>query len=409
VIEFDRHIEILLLSHDCVIVPGLGGFVTNHVDAYYDERDCMFLPPSRTLGFNPQLTMNDSLLVQSYVEAYDISYPEALRTIEDEVRELRQHLEIEGAYDLGNLGSLELNEYGKYIFSPCEAGIMTPIYYGLGAFEIATVTIGDEQETADATVAGSAAVSVPTVPQKAQEVIKASDAPKAEGFTEFPEDEEVAAEPKAIGTIYDTSDVIVIKMSWIRNTVAVAAACIAFFMLTTPISNSRISETPLTQVNSASLLSMSATKPVAKPASPAATPLDAVAAAAAETLDTVAATADSTAPQASADSVKTAVADTKATATDALKPATAASAAPAGDVFRIVLASQISRKNAETLVEQLHKAGYTDAELYIRNNITRVTLGQYATSGEAYNRLNSLRKKEPKYQDAWVLKTQAES
>lgn len=92
-IEINRHIEILLLSNDCVIVPGFGGFMAHHVDARYDGTDNMFLPPLRTVGFNPQLTMNDSLLVLSYVETYDMSYPEALRRIEDEVAEIRQTLE----------------------------------------------------------------------------------------------------------------------------------------------------------------------------------------------------------------------------------------------------------------------------------------------------------------------------
>ena len=39
VIELDRHIEILLLGNDCVIVPGLGGFMAHHADARYDEED----------------------------------------------------------------------------------------------------------------------------------------------------------------------------------------------------------------------------------------------------------------------------------------------------------------------------------------------------------------------------------
>ena len=81
-IKLDRHIEILLLENDCVIVPGLGGFVAHHVSARYDEQDGLFLPPYRTLGFNAQLRMNDSLLVQSYVDAYELSYPEALAQIE---------------------------------------------------------------------------------------------------------------------------------------------------------------------------------------------------------------------------------------------------------------------------------------------------------------------------------------
>ena len=148
VIELDRHIEILLLSNDCVIVPGLGGFMAHHAEARYDEEDHTFLPPLRTLGFNPQLTMNDSLLVQSYVEAYDMSYPEALRRIEDEVNELKQHLENEGRYDLNDIGVLTTNEDGKYIFSPCEAGILTPGLYGLSSFEMAPLNEPAKQKKA---------------------------------------------------------------------------------------------------------------------------------------------------------------------------------------------------------------------------------------------------------------------
>ena len=62
--------------------------MAHYVDARYDDHDGMFVPPIRTLGFNPQLRLNDSLLAQSYVEAYDLSYPEAVSAIEDEVREM---------------------------------------------------------------------------------------------------------------------------------------------------------------------------------------------------------------------------------------------------------------------------------------------------------------------------------
>ena len=108
-IELERHIEILLLNNDCVIVPNLGGFMAHHVEARYDEEDCIFLPPLRTLGFNPQLKINDSLLAQSYIEAYDISYPEAIQRIEDEVNELTQHLQNEGRYELNNIGILAVS------------------------------------------------------------------------------------------------------------------------------------------------------------------------------------------------------------------------------------------------------------------------------------------------------------
>ena len=92
--ELSRHIEILLLNNDCVIVPGFGGFMAHHRPAEYVDEAGMFYPPQRTLGFNSQLRLNDSLLAQSYVEAYDISYPEAVRRIEEEVAEIKQTISI---------------------------------------------------------------------------------------------------------------------------------------------------------------------------------------------------------------------------------------------------------------------------------------------------------------------------
>ena len=110
--------------------------MTHNINARYEEQEHLFLPPLRTLGFNPQLNINDSLLVQSYIEAYDISYPEALQRIEDEVEELRQHLQNEGSYELNDIGTLALNEDGNYVFTPCEAGILTPALYGLSSVEM---------------------------------------------------------------------------------------------------------------------------------------------------------------------------------------------------------------------------------------------------------------------------------
>lgn len=152
-IDLQRHIEILLLEGDCVIVPGFGGFMAHHVDARYDEGDGAFLPPLRAIGFNPQLKVNDSLLAQSYIEAYDISYPEALRRIEDEVGELRQRIDNDGSYEMTDLGTLSRGEGGSIVFEPCEAGLLTPDYYGLGSFEMprlealpATVDVKTERE-----------------------------------------------------------------------------------------------------------------------------------------------------------------------------------------------------------------------------------------------------------------------
>ena len=57
VIELNRHIEILLLNNDCVIVPNLGGFMAHHVEARYEEDEQAFLPPLRTLGLTLSLRL----------------------------------------------------------------------------------------------------------------------------------------------------------------------------------------------------------------------------------------------------------------------------------------------------------------------------------------------------------------
>lgn len=205
-IELNKHIEILLLSNDCVIVPNLGGFVAHHVDARFDTVDGMYLPPLRTLGFNPSLKLNDHLLVQSYIETHDISYPEALRRIENEVEELKQHLESEGQYEINNLGVLSINDEGKYQFAPCESGILSPELYGLSLFEMPPLaTIEDTGSALEMHV------------------------------EEPPEHHSIDTEKVQA----DNDEAIVIRMSWVRNIAVVAAAVLMFFFVTPPINNSK--------------------------------------------------------------------------------------------------------------------------------------------------------------------------
>ena len=342
VIELERHIEILLLSNDCVIVPGLGGFMTHHVEACYDESDHIFLPPLRTLGFNPQLKMNDSLLVQSYVEAYDLSYPEALRRIEDEVTELQQRLENEGSYELNDIGILSLNEDGKIVFAPCEAGILTPDLYGLSSFETKPLKALPEADT-DTTVSTPETVETP------------------------------------LFALDDDNDerTIEIKMSWVRNAVAVAAAVLLFVLMTTPISNSSETGQSMGNLNSSLVIGM-----------PKDTNMDKIV-----IKDTL-----SSLPIAKTDSMKPVEVHHEAITEKEQKH----------ESYTIVLASYITKKNANIFVEELHQNGFDDAVVFIRNNVTRVVLGDFKTESDAYNKLRTLRGNKH-FEEAWVLKLNGRS
>lgn len=334
--------------------------MAHHTEARYDEEDHTFLPPLRTLGYNPQLTMNDSLLVQSYVEAYDMSYPEALRRIEDEVNELKQHLENEGHYELNDIGVLSVNEDGKYIFSPCEAGILTPQFYGLSSFEMTPLGELKKQQKASAPV-----VEIAAEPTEPADTLETTDVTE----TETIEEEEERA--------------IVIKMSWVRNAVAVAAAVLAFFLMTTPITNSENIHQSMGNLNNSLLVGM-----MPKDSNMKKIDISKI---------------DTPKPEVKKDSVALAKEVTK---TD-VKADTASAATNQELRYCIVFASYISKKNANTFVEELHQKGYAEAEVFIRNNVTRVIYGNFKTVNEAYNKLNSIQKRKG-FEEAWVLKVKGD-
>ena len=370
-IELQRHIEILLLTNDCVIVPGLGGFMAHHIEARFDEEDNTFVPPLRTLGFNQNLTMNDSLLVQSYIECYDISYPEALRRIEDEVNELRQHLQTEGSYELNDIGMLTLNSEGNIEFRPCEAGILTPGLYGLGTFEMKPL------EKAVAVMVEGQSSKDESQPDEPMVLQVAED-----------EQQEVAEEEK--------EPVIVIKLSWLRNAVAVAAAVLAFFMIATPVSNSQLDNQK--GVQQSSIIPLSTQEPVTTWGDEALVP----------ELDqqnplqwNMGAESDK---QNSQQKDACAELNDKEEITNEQPAAEVAEVTPPAVEYCIVLACQVSQKNADGLMALLQENGFNNA--YITNKkFRRVCYGHYATNDEAPSDLRQLRQQSKKlFGEGWVMK-----
>ena len=360
VIELDRHIEILLLDNDCVIVPGLGGFMAHHVEARYEEDEQAFLPPLRTLGFNPQLKINDSLLAQSYIEAYDISYPEALQRIEDEVNELTQTLQNEGRYELNNIGIIELNEDGNYVFTPCEAGILTPSLYGLNSFEMKLIkTVSSE--------------SVEEAPEA--KVVEMKPEPKPESEVNS------VLQQNLVDISDDDTDVVRIKFSWIRNAVAVAAILLAVFFVAMPTGKTELMKSTINSLNNQILFGMMTSKDtntstiafkrkdVHKPA---------------------------TTPAAIRDSIKPDQQPTDTAKPIALKPL-------AREGYCIVLASHVNKKNAEDFIHKLADRGYKGAEIYVHRNVTRIVYGHYENQEDAYKHLQKLTK-EKDLAESWVYK-----
>lgn len=376
-IELAQHIEALLLENDCVIVPGLGGFVAHYAPATRVEEENIFLPPTRIIGFNPQLKMNDGLLVQSYMSVYGTNFSDATKIVEREVDELIAALHEEGKVDLPNVGEVRYTIYNTFDFAPYDNKITTPYLYGLDAFEM--------QE------------------------LSALEKPKAEKdtFSLVP-----ATTPKEKRTF-----AVRFNRAYLTNAAAVAAVIILSFFFSTPIENTEVIEE-----NYATLLpdelfekiekqSLAITPIVLKQNTPARKTANKQTGTQKKVVVPVAVREVKVAkePTVSTETkAKEQASHSVATTTDApkqnvqpaaAKPVVAAPKRP----YHIIIASVGTEKDAEAMAAQLVAKGFSGAKAIVGDGKMRVSIESCGTEVEAYQALARIRENET-YKNAWVLK-----
>lgn len=370
-IQIGRHIEILLLSNDCVIVPGLGGFVTHKISARYDEDDCIFLPPIRTLGFNPQLQINDSLLVISYVEAFDISYPEALRMIEAEVEELKQRLTTEGSYEMNGIGTLYLNKEGVVVFKPCEAGVLTPDLYALSSFDFARLPIATAPIAAKESTA-STKTAAPVITASIEPSVTKSETSNSNSDNDDDDD----------------SNYIHISSTWLKTAVAAAAILLIAIIIISPNEtvNGYYSHMSTWSTELIQKLMPKDTNTETLRIQP-------------QPIPTTAKVKTAKKPE-----VKNKTFNKAETETPKTEPTPEPKTAPViSNNYTIVLASSITENNAKDYIQKLKEMGYNDASVYNNGHIIRVVYGSFASEQNAQDSLRKLRDNKD-FEEAWVLK-----
>lgn len=152
----------LLYRNDCVIVPGLGAFITRRVASSFDEKRGLMLPPRKEVAFNPDLRHTDGLMADGLTalgEAKD--YAEAQRMIDDFVADVLAKVNAGGVYMMPDLGSLSLID-GRLSFEPASGLNALIDSYGLApvAAERVRTTISDTIGRIDARKAVASAAAV---------------------------------------------------------------------------------------------------------------------------------------------------------------------------------------------------------------------------------------------------------
>ncbi|MFN6943952.1 MAG: SPOR domain-containing protein [Cytophagaceae bacterium] len=113
-----KYIKELLFEHDCVVVPGFGGFIAHSISADIHPITHKFLPPSKRIAFNEQLKLNDGLLVSAIAAGENITRDEALVKVNAFVQKVKQDLQKYSQFVFDEIGRVFINVGNKIEFEP---------------------------------------------------------------------------------------------------------------------------------------------------------------------------------------------------------------------------------------------------------------------------------------------------
>jgi nucleoid DNA-binding protein len=128
-------VKSLLHQHDCVIVPGFGGFVCNREPARIDQVSHVITPPSRKVVFNQNLKTNDGLLAGYLVQKQGIGYSQAIQLIEQSVQQTLTLLQEKKQLAIDLFGNFRLNADANYVFLPDKRNNYLTSSYGLSLIQ----------------------------------------------------------------------------------------------------------------------------------------------------------------------------------------------------------------------------------------------------------------------------------
>ena len=134
--DITAFIRELLFGHDCVIVPGFGGFIGNYTPARIDKKTGTFHPPVKLISFNRNLNHNDGLLVGKISGSSGINYGDARNLVEEFVSDTRRKLEKGEKVVFDHIGSFINNQEGNIQFEPDRSSNYHLDSYGLESFQL---------------------------------------------------------------------------------------------------------------------------------------------------------------------------------------------------------------------------------------------------------------------------------
>lgn len=147
--KIKEYIKELLLTNQGVIIPGLGGFVSEYEPAAFDLSENKFLPPSKKISFNPDYTYQDNLLSEYIGEKELIDLSEAKKQIEDFVKDSKFKLKKGETIHFEGIGSLSKSSKGSIQFSQDKDANLLTDSFGLTSIQANQKVVPNLQDKPD--------------------------------------------------------------------------------------------------------------------------------------------------------------------------------------------------------------------------------------------------------------------
>lgn len=391
--ELAINIEYLLLTRNCVVVPGLGAFTTRVFASQWLEDEEIFLPPVRHIRFNADIFQDpEEVFVRSLADIYGLTMEGAQAECDRLVASFHKALVTESAVDFGSIGLFTLEDDAEITMSPYECGVTSPDYYGLDTLHFPLLASLPEEK---AEQTDSVAMTAEQTSAKEEAEVAASE-PSAEEqsstvHVKLPEPRVYVADDKHI--------IIRLNRAFVRYTMVAAASVLLFFLLGPSVKDHEAAQ----GVNEATTnVLLHTAKPTVK-----------------SEKKVVAKEEEQTKVQPVVQDSMAIVAPVEVAPVAEVKPVEEASKTVEEKVqqigdnsqvisqlrgsYSIVLASQVSLKNAKAFVQRLEEKD-VHAIIFDNGKMLRVVIDGFATQAEAYNVNSYLHNIDKELGSTWVMK-----
>jgi len=132
--NISKYINQLLYNHECVIISGLGAFISYNESTFIDDKKNYFTPNKKSISFNSEIKKNDGLLANYIADIENISYEEACVILATFTKKIITSINNGQVFYFESIGNLKTNSIGEIIFESDEKINFDPDFFGLNSF-----------------------------------------------------------------------------------------------------------------------------------------------------------------------------------------------------------------------------------------------------------------------------------